>query len=150
MWRVQLKSDSVDYVSRPECECNVIVCECNDVAVCSVEIGPKVTESQDEIRKLQGQDDDLVRYMKYLVCGSLPSDDQSARKVVLKSKNFELIDGLLHHKDPACPGRWCLVVPKELHSHLLEEAHVGLFVGHFSERKVHTKICHPYWWSGLR
>ena len=81
VWHV-VKSDSVDYVARPECECNdAIVCECNDVSVCSVkveEIGPKVSESRDEIRKLQGQDDDLVRYVKYLECGSLSSDDQSA------------------------------------------------------------------------
>ena len=149
-----VKSDSVDYIARPECECNdAIVCECNDVAVCSVEveeIGPKVLESQDEIRKLQGQDDDLVRYVKYLECGSLSSDDQSVRKVVLESKNFELIDGLLHREDPVCPGRWCLVVPKELCSQLLEEAHAGLFAGHFSKKKVYHKIRHLYWWPGLR
>ena len=89
--------------------------------------------------------------MKYLECGSLPSDDQAARKVVLESKNFELIiDGLLHHEDPACPGCWCLVVPKELRPQLLEEAHAGLFAGHFSERKVYHKIHRLYWWPGLR
>ena len=144
-----IKSDSVDYVARPECECNdAIVCECNVVEV--EEVDPKVTESRDEIRKLQGQDDDLVRYVKYLERGSLPPDNQSAKKVVLESKNFELIDGLLHHEDPVCPGRWCLVIPKELRSQLLEEAHAGLFAGHFSERKVYNKIRRLYWWPGLR
>ena len=68
---------------------------------------------------------------------------------MLESKNFELIDGLLY-RDPVCPGRWCLVVPKELCSQLLEEAHAGLFAGHFSERKVYHKIRRLYWWPGLR
>jgi hypothetical protein len=104
-------------------------------------------QSRDEIKKLQSDDENLVCYVK---CGSLPSDDRSAKKVVFKSKNFELIDGLLHHEDPACPGRWCLVVPKELRSQLLEEAHAGLFAGHFSERKVYKKIRRLYWWPGLR
>ena len=149
VWCVQVKSDSVDYVARPECECNdAIVCECN-VAVEVEEMNPKVTESRDEIQKLQGQDDDVVCYVKYLECGSLPKDDQSARKMVLESKNFELIDGLLYHEDPVCPGRWCLVVPKKFRSQLLEEAHAGSFAGHFSERKVYNKIHRLYWWPGL-
>ena len=88
--------------------------------------------------------------MKYLKCGSLPSDDQAARKVVLESKNFELISGLLHHEDSACPGCWCLVVPKELRPQLSEEAHAGLSAGHFSEGKVYHKIHRLYWWPGLR
>ena len=48
-----VKSDSVDYIARPECKCNdAIVCECNAVAVEVEEMDPKVTESRDEIRKL--------------------------------------------------------------------------------------------------
>ena len=69
---------------------------------------------------------------------------------MLESKNFELIDSLLLHEDPVCPGRWCLVVPKELHSQLLQKANAGLFAGHFSEQKVYNKICRLYWWPGLR
>ncbi len=45
-----VKPDSVDCVARFESECNgVIVCECSDVGVCSVEadeIDPKVTVSR--------------------------------------------------------------------------------------------------------
>lgn len=62
----------------------------------------------------------------------------------------KLFDGLLYHEDPTCPGRWCLVVPKELRKTLLEEAHAGIFAGHFSEKKVYHKIRRLYWWPGLR
>ena len=91
--------------------------------------GSTVQVSQEEIKKLQNQDEYLVCYVNYLDCGSLPSDDHTARKVVLESKNFELIDGLLHHEDPACPGCWCLVVPRELRQQLLEEGSCRLVCG---------------------
>ena len=55
---------------------------------------------------------------------------------MLESRNFELIDALLHREDPTCPGHWCLVVPKELLPQLLEETHAGLFAGHFSEKST--------------
>ena len=89
-------------------------------------------------------------YIQYLERGALPIDGQTAKRVVLESKQFELIDGLLHREDPSCPGRWCLVVPKELRPQLLEEAHSCLFAGHFSEKKVYHKIRVSYWWPGLR
>ena len=96
------------------------------------------------MEQLQSQDAYLACYRKHLECDSLPSDDQTARRVMLESRNFELIDGLLHREDPTCPGCWCLVVPKKLRPQLLEEAHAGLFAGHFSEKKVYYKICCLY------
>ena len=148
--------DGLEYSLEPDSDVHLVRCvsdECSDVkVVCSGEVegvSPQVKESHEELRKLQSQDESLVCYVKYLECNSLPSDDQAARRVVLESKNFELIDGLLHREDPACPGRWCLVVPKELRPQLLEEAHAGLFAGHFSEKKIY-KIRRLYWWPGLR
>ena len=71
--------------------------------------------------------------MKYLEQGSVPNCDPMVRNVPLGSKNYEMIDGLLH-EDPTCPGRWHLVVPRKLRQQLLEEAHAGIFAGHFSEK----------------
>ena len=73
---------------------------------------------------------------EYLECGLLPTDKSIAQKVVLASKHYEMIDGVLHYEDPSRPGRWCVVVPKELRQQIIEEAHAEVFVGHFSERKV--------------
>ena len=77
---------------------------CNEVS--PVDDGsPTISRSREEVRELQCQDEELVFYVKFLDSGFLPSDDQTARKVILGSKLFELIDGLLYHENPTCPGR---------------------------------------------
>ena len=117
-------------------------CECSDsdcihpilsVDVNSVNVFPfQVNESNiEELKQLQCQDVDLAPYIKYLEHSILPSDERDARKVVLRSKQYEIIDGILHYESPIRPGRWCIVVPTVLHQQLLEEAHAGVFSGHF-------------------
>ena len=58
---VTVKPDSVVHAARSESD------ERSDTIACSgeVEVDLKVTESQEEIRKLQCQDDNLVCYVKY-------------------------------------------------------------------------------------
>ena len=73
-----------------------------------------------------------------------------AHKIMLESQHYEIIDGILYHENPNHPGRWCIVVPRDLRSQLLAEAHSGCFGGHFSEKKVYDKIRRSYWWYGLR
>ena len=68
----------------------------------------------------------------------------------MESKRMELIDGVLHREDVSDSSRWCLVVPCELRSNLLEEAHSCVFAGHFSERKVYDRLRRSYWWHGMR
>ena len=41
-------------------------------------------------------------------------------------------------------------MPTALRQQLLQEAHAGVFSGHFSEKKVYDKILCHYWWYGLR
>ena len=71
-------------------------------------------------------------FVEYLECCSLPTDKSIAQKVVLASRHYEMIDDVLHYEEPSRPGRWCVVVPKELRQQILEEAHDGVFAGHFS------------------
>ena len=99
---------------------------------------------------MQMEDVDLQPYMKYHSHGLLLEDQNVARKIVLESQHYEMIDGVLHHENPNQPGRWCIVVPKKLHSQLLNEAHAGCFGGHLSEKKVYDKLRRSYWWYGLR
>ena len=96
------------------------------------------------------EDIDLLPYMQYHSHGLLPEDQKVARKIVLESQHYEMINGVLHHDNPNQPGRWCVVVATKLRSQLLTEAHVGCFGGHFSEKKVYDKIRRNYWWYGLR
>ena len=73
-----------------------------------------------------------------------------AHKIVLVSQHYYIIDGILYHENPNHPGRWYIVVPKDMRSQLLAEAYSGCFGGHFSEKKVYDKIRQSYWWYGLR
>ena len=71
----------------------------------------------------------------YLSNGVLPNDDKLARKLVLESRYFDLLDCVLHHENPHNPGKWCLAVPVSLRPELLEDAHGGLFAGHLGEKR---------------
>lgn len=63
---------------------------------------------------------------------------------------MEVLDGVLHHEDAVDPARWCVIIPKPLQQTLLAEAHSAIFSGHLSERKVYERLCHSYWWRGMR
>ena len=73
-----------------------------------------------------------------------------ARRITLERPHFEMIDGCLYHKNPHRPGKWCLVVPKEMRSRLLHETHGGRFSGHFGEKRVYDLLRRFYWWAGMR
>ena len=117
---------------------------CDDSTPC------EVSPSLKGIRERQLQNPELMAYIKYLEESELPTDESAARRLVLESKVFEMIDGVLHCESPTVTGRWCVVVPPELRSKLLTEAHDGIFAGHFSELKVYDKLRRLYWWPKMR
>ena len=110
----------------------------------------KLKESLTEIRELQLKDPELAVYITYLEQKVLPENDSVAKRIVLESKRMELIDGVLHREDVADSSRWCVVVPCELRSNLLKEAHSCVFSGYFSEHKVYVRLRRSYWWHGMR
>ena len=97
----------------------------------------KLCESKKEIHQMQMEDVDLQTYMKYHSRGLLPEDQKVARKIVLESQHYEMIDDVLYHENPNHSGRWCIVVPKNLRSQLLTEAHSGVLVA-TSQRRRYT------------
>ena len=58
--------------------------------------------------------------------GLLPEDPKLAKKIVMESQHYEIIDGVLHHESPSYPGHWCIVVPQQLRPQLLHEAHQSI------------------------
>ena len=73
------------------------------------------------------RDPDFTGMIDYLKSGTLPSDDQAARKL---SALFDIIGGILHHENPNFPGGWCVAIPKSRRDDLIQEAHDGRFAGH--------------------
>ena len=39
--------------------------------------------------------------------GMLP-EEKLTQKIVLESRHFDVLDGVLHHENPHSPGKWCL------------------------------------------
>ena len=85
----------------------------------------------------------------YLENDQLPKDAAVAKKVALESSQYEILDGILYHNTPTQPGIWCIVVPEDLRTDLLTEAHSGKFSGHFAERRVYNLLNRRYWWKGM-
>ena len=98
----------------------------------------------------QYQDTELRAMIDYLKDGTLPEDDKEARRIVLHSPNFDVIDGILHHENVNFPGRWCVAIPKEKRVDLIREAHDGRFSGHFAEKRIYELLRRRYWWPGMR
>ena len=104
----------------------------------------------DEVRRLQQEDSDCSEQIAYLRDGVLPDDELASRKVVLESKQFQVVDDVLYHENPAFPDRSCIVVPECLRHTLLKESHCGRFAGHLSEKKVYDRLRRHVWWKGMR
>ena len=86
----------------------------------------------------------------YLSDGTLPEEEKIARKIILESRHFDLLDGILHHENTHSPGKWYLAVQVSLRSALLADAHGGLFAGHLGEKRVYDRLRRSYWWQGMR
>lgn len=86
----------------------------------------------------------------YLSTSTFPSDMPPAerRKIVLKSKTFQLINGLLHKMGPDQILRRC-VVEEEIPG-VLKEAHEGLAGGHMGPDAIARKILLAgLWWPTM-
>ena len=136
--------------------------ECEDAAVLSVESmnqsDSPVTTSQahsflgplQAITECQRKDPDLSSIIDYLEKDTLPDDEKKAKKLLLESSQYDMLDGVLHNENPVAPGSWRVVVPKNLRQSLLEEAHSGWFAGHFSEKRIYENLRKKFWWRGMR
>ena len=83
--------------------------------------------------------------------GKPPESEKQAKKLVLESPQYDMVDGVLHNENPVAPGSWRVVVPKDLRQSLLEEAqHSGRFAGHFSEKRIYETLRKKFWWRGMR
>ena len=104
----------------------------------------------ESLSALQKLDEELAVMLAYLTDGKLPEDDKIAQRIVLESKQFFLMEGVLHREEPQFPGRHCVVIPASLRADLLTQAHQGRFAGHLAEKKVYDRLRRYVWWRGMR
>ena len=103
-----------------------------------------------DIAKLQRQDDKLPAIFQRLEGGGLPADPHQAQYLKAEHSNFEIIDGVLWYLHLSAPDIVCIVVPSCLQSILLKESHNGKFAGHFAEQKIYATLQERYWWRGMK
>ena len=103
-----------------------------------------IVPDMEAVLQLQTTDEDIGMMLSYLTCGDLPDE---AQRVVVESKLFSVIEGVLHREDPLFPG---LVVPPTLRVALMKEAHQGRFARHLAQKKVYDRLRRYVWWRGMR
>lgn len=112
-------------------------------AVETEEILPKTNS----IVEAQQEDLELLPFLSYLEKEELPDDEKLARRLIMESEQYDVIDGVLYHKNL---DKHCVVVPKKLQVATMEEAHRGRFAGHLAEKKVFDRLSSRVWWKGMR
>ena len=68
--------------------------------------------------------------------------------ILITKSSLVLIDNILYFIDPQS-ARLCVVVPTDMRTQLMEEAHAGAFSGHFAARGLFRKLSKQYWWKGM-
>lgn len=71
----------------------------------SFELSDDTKQTLSNISDLQKSDSNLKDMSMYLSEGMLPEEDKAARRVILESRHFDLLDGVLHHENPHTSGR---------------------------------------------
>ena len=92
----------------------------------------------------QHKDAVVAAVIEYLTTGTLPPDNMAgARRLVARSSELALVDGVLYHLGRKCsiPNRQA-VMPKDLRAELLQQMHGGLMADYFSgPQSYHSLSC---------
>ena len=102
----------------------------------------------DPLARRQEADPSLAPMMDYLRAGNLPDEEQTARRLVLESAQYTLLDGVLYHLEKDKTLR--IVPPVMDREKLFHDVHDGSFGGHLRDAKVHDQISRHYWWPAMR
>ena len=112
-------------------------------------LNPGFTDSVSEMTRLQQQDVDLQQILNYLQQGILPTDEKTARRLVLESSSYSVVDGVLYHIDGRRGTKSRIVVSQSVREQLMSENHSGRFAGHFSARGLYEKLAQRFWWPRM-
>ena len=117
--------------------------------VASVSASSKSEQSSTEIAMLQHADPNFQPILAYLEKKELPTDEKKARRLVIESDRFTIIEGVLYLIDSSRSHRLRIAAPSTIQETLLKENHSGLLAGHFSPKSVYEKLARRYWWEGM-
>ena len=94
----------------------------------------------DELLEAQRKDPEVLEMLKYLEHGELPANDKDARRTVMQSSTYCLIDKVLYYVDSHRGNIKRIVVPRSLRDRILSENHSGPCAGHFAGHKLYNVL----------
>ena len=87
--------------------------------------------------------------IQFLEKGTLPSDDNRAKKITAQEPQFALTDNVLYYIDPKRGNRRHIAVNEHLREKLLRENHKGPYGGHFAGQTIYNTLVRNWWWEGM-
>ena len=98
-----------------------------DALVATITVGTDGAPSlsSEEMSKLQQEDKWLKLLIESIEEGTLPSDKQQSKKLLLERNRYAVVDNVLYFVDPKPPHRQRIVVPKSLRRDVMDEIHAG-------------------------
>ena len=102
----------------------------------------------DSFASEQVRDPFVREVFNFMRSRQLPEDKVLACKIALQESLFTILDGILYYLDPKHSSRKQAVVPKQLQKQILEDAHSGLYGGHFCGRMYSSLMLH-WWWERM-
>ena len=156
-YRPGRENNNADALSRQPCQLAPV----DNTASPFVQVASILTDAKDAMMQQnpipskfgveQQKDAILAAVIEYLTTGTLPPDNLSgAKRLVARSSELALVDGILYHLGRKCsiPNRQA-VVPKHLRAELLQQMHGGLMAGHFSGPRIYHSLSCSWWWDGM-
>ena len=97
----------------------------------------------------QRRDPNLEQVINFLVAGNLPSEEKTARQIILQKSLFTIQHDILYYVDPRQAHTRRVAVPRHLREQLLQEHHSSLTGGHFGVKKTYGALVRHWWWDGM-
>ena len=108
---------------------------------------PANVSSSCDLAGQQLKDPDLCQLIHHMNKGTLPADENKARKIAAQAPSFSLLNGILYFVDSKNKNRKRCVVPVQMRQQLMEENHSGPMAGHFSADKLYKTMATHWWWQ---
>jgi hypothetical protein len=102
-----------------------------------------------EWARLQVDDEVLSPMVKFLTDGSLPDNDEHARKILLEHSAYQLIDGALYRIDKQKDRLLVLVVPTRMIVDLLKQFHDAPTAGHPGPERQYRRMSERFYWTNM-
>ena len=119
-----------------------------EAIVATLQSVPSRQEEECEWHKLQAVDGEFTDLITFMKTGNLPTTDFEARRALLISDRYTVLDDPLYYTQP--DGRLQLAVPRDQRQKIIEEAHGGVMAGHLREMKTYSQLQKHYWWPNMR